>query len=61
MSGLVDAHADTAILVKTEEHVAMSARHHVHERGEVSLQRNGANGLSDLRVHHYDLPGVHNQ
>ena len=58
MCALVNAHADTPILVQTEEHVAMSARHHMHERGGVTLERQGTDGLSDLGVHHHNLPRV---
>ena len=58
MSILADAHADAPILVEAEEHVAEPTRHHVHQRGGVPFQRHRADGLSDLRVHHYDLPRV---
>ena len=55
---LVKPHADTPVLVQTEENIAVSARHDVQQGGGVSLDGERANGLPDLHVHHHDLSRV---
>ena len=60
-SGLVEPHADTPVLMETEEDVALSARQQAQERRRVSLESQRADGLSDLHIHDDDLSRVHDE